>query len=122
MRLSLFFALLLFGIARGNEPAALTMREKLRARIVETLPPPKTTVKADEKAKSESRVLELAPMVISEKKGARELEKVLASEKQRLEAERFSLVKGGTIYKGERLELGSWWSPETGWKLVKIKW
>ncbi len=52
----------------------------------------------------------------------RELARLLASEKQRLAAERFTPVKGGTIYKTDRLELGSWWSPDKGWQFLKIKW
>ncbi len=90
-------------------------------RLVETLPRPKPE-SADDKAKAESPAIELEPMVISETRGVRDLEKLLASEKLRLEAERFTPVKGGTIYKSDRLEVGSWWSPVSGWQFVKIKW
>ncbi len=122
MRRLLLFALLLVGLARGDEPAVPTMREKLRMRILETLPPPRPAGPAKEDAESESPALHLEPMVVSEGKGVQELRKVLASEKQRLAAERFAPVKGGTIYKNERLELGSWWTPATGLQLMRIKW
>lgn len=55
-------------------------------------------------------------------KGQRKLVKLLASEKQRKKDESFSASKGGTIYRTERLEVGSWWSPQTGWQFIKIKW
>jgi hypothetical protein len=67
-------------------------------------------------------VLVLEPFVVTESRGVRELEKVLADDRQRQEAGRFTATKGGTIYRSERVELGSWWSPLTGWQLLKFKW
>ncbi len=98
----------------------MSMREKVRARLIETMPRPPAGPAG--KPRAEGAELTLEPMVVSEPRGVRELAKLLASEKQRLAAERFTPVKGGTIYQTDRLELGSWWSPDKGWQFLKIKW
>lgn len=103
-------------------PAPLGVRERLRARIIETLPPPPPAGAADARPAQEGAVLVLEPMVVTESRGVRELAKALADDKQRQEAERFSVVKGGKFYSSERLDVGSWWSPTTGWTFLKIKW
>jgi len=114
-------AVLMVCPASGQEVAAPNLREKLRARIVETLPPPSSD-RPDDKPEQPTPVLVLEPMVVSEFRGVRELEKVLAGDKQRKETERFSVTKGGTLYRSDRVELGSWWSPTTGWQFLKLKW
>jgi len=122
MKTLLLLAVVVTGVVRGDEPTSASLRVKLRTRIRETLPvaaaPTTPTDQSDEGAPT----LVLEPLVIAEAKGVRELEKLLASEKERRAAEAFSLTKGGTIYRGERLELGSWWSPATGLEFLKIKW
>lgn len=117
----LLFAVLM-AVPVWGEEAQPGMREKLRTRIVESLPPPPPAGPTDAKPEQENTVLVLDPMVISESRAVRELEKALADDKQRKEAERFSAVKGGKIYSSERLNVGSWWSPATGWQFLKIKW
>ena len=98
------------------------MREKLRARIAETVAPLAEVRPAEEKPQAEGAVLVLEPIVVTESRGVRELEKALADDKQRQEAERFTPGKGGTIYRSERVELGGWYSPATGWQFLKFKW
>jgi hypothetical protein len=121
MKWLLIFAMLM-AIPAWAEEAPPGVREKLRARIVETLPPPPPAGPTDDKPEQSTPVLVLEPMVVSESRGVRELEKVLADDKQRQEVERFHLAKGGKIYSSERLDLGGWWSPVTGWQFLKIKW
>ncbi len=122
MRWLLLPAVLLAGFASGAETSSPAMREKLRARIAETVAPLSATPRAEEKPEAEGEVLELEPIVVTESRGVRELEKALAEDKARQEAERFTPAKGGMIYKSERVELGSWWSPRTGWTFLKLKW
>lgn len=122
MKWLLLLALLTAGPLRSEEAPAPSVKEKLRARIIETLPPPPPAGAADARPAQEGALLVLEPMVVTESRGVRELAKALADDKQRQEAERFSAIKGGKIYSSERLDVGSWWSPATGWTFLKIKW
>ena len=97
------------------------MREKLRVRLGETLPPAALTA-AEETPDSGPEVLVLEPIVVTESRGVRELEKTLADDRQRQEAQRFTPLKGGTVYRSERVELGAWWEPGSGWTFLKLKW
>jgi hypothetical protein len=114
--------LLITGSLRSEGQSAPSVREKLRARILETLPSAPPARPTETQGEPESPVFVLEPMVVTESKGGRELAKVLAEDKERQEAERFSVVKGGKIYSSERLDVGFWWSPASGWQLLKIKW
>lgn len=122
MRWPLLFAFLLAGLMRGQETPSAGMREKLRARIVETLPPAATTPAEEGKPEPASEVLVLEPLVVTESRGVRELAKALADARQRQEAGRFTATKGGRIYRSERVELGAWWEPASGWVFLKFKW
>lgn len=118
-------AALLLAPAWAEEAASPSpsVREKLRARILETLPPAPVTRAEEEKREPDSEpVLVLEPIVVTESRGARELAKALTEEKQRQETEAFSLLKGGKIYRSERLDVGAWWSPTTGWTFLRLKW
>ncbi len=121
MRWLLLFAVLLAGSMHGTETSSPAMREKLRARITETVAPLATDRSAEEKPEAEEQVLVLEPVVVTESRGVRELEKALADDRQRQETQRFTPLKGGTIYRSERLEIGSWFS-SSGWVFLKLKW
>jgi hypothetical protein len=122
MRWLLLLAVLMADSGRGEEATPPSVREKLRARIVESLPAPAPARPVADKPEQANPVLVLEPMVVSESRGVRELGKQLAAEKQRQEADSFSPLKGGTIYRSERLEVGGWWTPESGWHFLKLKW
>ncbi|MDQ5977332.1 MAG: hypothetical protein QG602_304 [Verrucomicrobiota bacterium] len=122
MRWLLLSAVLFAGPVRGAETSSPAMREKLRARIAGTVAPLPATGAAGEKSEAEEQVLVLEPIVVTESRGVRELAKALADAKERLAAERFTATKGGTIYRSERVEVGSWYSPATGWRFLKFKW
>lgn len=119
MRWLPLFAVLFAGILRGADTSSPAMREKLRSRILEVLPPVSTEER--ETQEPDAAVLVLEPIVVTESRGVRELEKSLAADKQRKEAERFTPIKGGTIYRSERVEIGSWFS-SSGWEFLKFKW
>jgi hypothetical protein len=122
MRWLLLSAVLLAGFAHGAETSSPAMQEKLRARIVETLPPAVPTAATETAPEPDASVLVLEPVIVTESRGVRELEKALAEDKTRQEAERFTPLKGGTIYRSERVELGGWFSPGKGWEFLKFKW
>lgn len=123
MKWLLLIAALIAASGRGEEAPPPSMREKLRARIVESLPPRPPAKPAGDQPEQVNPVLVLEPMMISESRGARELGQQLAAEKQRQEAEAFSVLKGGRIYHSERLDLGVWWNPKSNvWEFLKLKW
>lgn len=121
--LLLLFVLWVVAI-RGEEPGA-AMHQKLRARIIESLPParpatdPVETGRADE---TEGPVVVMEPFIVSESGPVRILAAAMARERQKREEERFSAVKGGTIYQRGRVEIGGWWSPTEGWKFLRLSW
>ena len=122
MRWLLLSAVLFAGFVHGAETSSPAMQEKLRVRIVETVPPADPTAAAETTPEPDAGVLVLEPIVVTESRGVRELEKTLAEERQRQEAQRFTPLKGGTIYRGERVEVGGWYSPASGWRFLKFKW
>ena len=122
MRWLLLSAVLLAGSMHGMETSSPAMRQKLRARIAETVAPSGTVRSAEEKPEAEEQVLVLEPVVVTESRGVRELARTLADDRQRQETQRFSPLKGGTIYRSERVELGGWYSPASGWQFLKLKW
>ncbi|HEX2861795.1 MAG TPA: hypothetical protein VHN79_09145 [Lacunisphaera sp.] len=107
---------------QGEEaPATLSVREKVKARIVESMPPAPAESPASDPAPDDSLFV-LEPMVVSESRAVRELERTLVSEQERRKAEAFSTLKGGTIFRNERMEVGGWWTPSSGWQFLKLKW
>jgi hypothetical protein len=101
---------------------AASLAALMRARIVETLPPSPGARPAADQPVSEEPVLVLEPIVVTESRGVKKLEKAIADDRERREAERFTPLKGGKIYSSERLDMGGWWDPATGWSFLKIKW
>jgi hypothetical protein len=92
------------------EEAAPTsgVRDKLRAKIVETLPAAPAVGPVEEKSALDGEpVLELEPMIITR---AREAD-LLAEARRAAEAKKakeFSLLKGGTLFSTERMDIGFW--------------
>lgn len=109
MKWLLLFAALIAGSMRGGEGTEPSLREKLRARIRETLPPPPPAGSSvEERPDQEGEpVLELEPMVIT-----RTVETDLLAEARRAaqakKAAEFSLLRGGTLVSFRRGELGFW--------------
>ena len=122
MRWLLLSAVLLAGSMHGTETSSPTMREKLRARLTETVAPLALTQSTEQNPEAEEPVLVLEPVVVTESRGVRELAKALADDRQRQEAQRFTPLNGGTIYRSERVEVGGWYSPASGWQFLKLKW
>lgn len=108
MRWLLLPAMLMVGPAWGQEGASPGLQEKLRARIVETLPPAPAAQPVEENLESDGEpVLELEPMVIT-----RDMETDLLAEARRaVEAKKeaeFSLLRGGKLLSFRRGDIGFW--------------
>ncbi len=122
MKLLLLSVAILSLSLRADEPRPQTMREKLRAKIIESLPPPQPAMPPEEKKESESAVVVMKPMVVSESNRARQAELMIAHEKQKKEDQRFSTTKGGTLFSNDRIEVGGWWQEDQGWSFLNLKW
>ena len=116
---------LVTGRVLGEEPGSATVRQRLHAKIKESVAlaaPAKPSADRKEGEDAAGSVVVMKPFVVSESKGDRQVELAMAREEQKVKAERFTAVKGGTIYKGNRMEIGSWWAPGAGWSFLKISW
>lgn len=114
---------------RGEEPPPPRLREMLHALIMESLPdlPAPPALPYAEPAepvirivKTEDDVVVLEPIVVSESRGVRGLEKMIARAKAQDEKEKFSAIEGGTIFRMGRLEFGTWGGKGGGLGFVKI--
>lgn len=108
MRWLLLFAVLMTGSLRSEEAPAPAMREKLRARILATLPPAPAVRPVEESPERDGEpVLELEPMIITP---AMETD-LLAEARRAAEAKKaaeFSLLRGGTLISFRKGDIGFW--------------
>jgi hypothetical protein len=102
----------------GEVEPATTVRARLHLRIKETLPPQPP---APAEPPADEPVFVLEPIVVTESRAVIAFEKQLADEKARLDEAAFSLRKGGTLFHGDRLDLGIW-GRVGGWEFLRIKW
>src|SRR5262245_29114405 len=105
---------------RGAEANAATMREKLQAKILESLPPPPPPKPAAEQKVAVEPAVVMKPLVVSESKLIRDVTAAIDREEQNRREEPFSVLDGGKIYNIGRLRIGSWWSPEEGWTFLRL--
>ncbi len=125
MKALLLLVTLVTAIARGEEPAPETMRQKLRAKIMESLPPPSPIQPAEEKNADDVPPILMKPFKV-ESSRHRSLVLRIERDEQKEAAEKFSPVSGGTAYKKDfgrvRAELGGWWNPRQGWSFLRFSW
>ncbi|MBS0630416.1 MAG: hypothetical protein JSS11_00770 [Verrucomicrobia bacterium] len=128
MKTLLLIVALAAGPVYGEEPPQ-TLSEKVRARLFETAPPPASVVvrpgpvkKPDPVAESDEVVV-LHPMIVRAPFAQREFDAFMERQEKRAAAERFTLIKGGTIYQSKdgRFQVGAW-GELGGWALLKFKW
>jgi hypothetical protein len=108
MRRLLLFAVLMAGSLRSEAPPVPGVREKLRARILETLPPAPVIQPREEGSERDGEpVLELEPMIITSA-----LDSDLLAEARRAaatrQAEEFSVLRGGRLLSFRKGEIGFW--------------
>jgi hypothetical protein len=107
-RLLLLLVALLVVPVRGDEAAPTpNLREKLRVRILETLPPVPPKGREEEVKADDEQVLELEPMIVTSA-----METDLLAEARRAaearQAAQFSLLRGGKLLSFPRGEIGFW--------------
>ncbi len=130
-------------IVGAEDSPSETMRERLHARLMASLPPaasakptekPMTDVPPflsrlpdvsdlvglrQDQSRNDRPIVVLAPVVVSELKRDRNLEAAIARQTER---QPFSPTSGGTIYSNGRLKAGGWWTPTEGWSFLKVVW
>ena len=111
---------------RSGEPPAPSLREKLRARILESVPPPppppppKPPGVTPEGEDAAPPPVTMSPVVVSDSRLIREVASAIQREEQERRDEKFSGLQGGTIAKVGPMELGGWWSPSGGWTFLRL--
>ena len=108
----------------GEEARSDTIRQKLTAKIMESIPP-LCPMPENKEANDESAVV-MKPVVVDANR-YRPVETVIARENQKKEDEKFSIAKGGTLYTKDfgrvRAELGGWYDPsENHWSFLRFSW
>ncbi len=96
------------------------MRQKVLMSLLESVPPPPSESKSENKKTPDDEVVELEPMQVTGARDLRALSEKIDRESQRLKNENFSIIKGGTIYRAGRIEIGTWGDP-SGLTLLKLK-
>jgi|SRR5687768_7211375 len=122
MRTLLLITALAAVTVRGDEASAPTMRQKLRARIIESVPPPAPPKQSIDQKDGEEAVpaIVMKPVIVSESKLVQELTAALDREKQNRQEEGFSPLQGGKIANLGPMQLGSWWTPGEGWTFLRL--
>ncbi len=125
MRTLLWIFLLMCETARGadaSDAAAVTIREKVRLKIMESLPPlpaPAPKPAADEKEKAEGAVV-MKPMVVSESKLIHAVTAAIERQQQDRRDEKFTPLEGGRIATIAGMQVGGWWAPDEGWTFLRL--
>ena len=105
---------------QGEGESGPTMRQKLHAKIMESVPPPAPPKSsADQKDEAPPPIV-MKPVVVSEAKLVREITAALEREKQNQQEERFSPLEGGKIANLGPMKLGGWWTPDEGWTFLRL--
>jgi hypothetical protein len=121
----LLFAVLATVTVRGGEAGAATMSQKIREKIMESVPAPpaaKQPASPKESGDGGDAMVVMSPLIVSEYRRRQELDEAMARARQKQGEEKFSMTKGGTAYRKGRMELGGWWEPGVGWKFMKFSW
>lgn len=126
MRISLLF-LALAVLVRGEEPDPPSAREKLRAKILASLPPPaaRPLVSQPVNPAAATPPVMMQPVIVADSNRALDrAAAAIARKEQQEKAEKFTPIKGGTLYTkeagGYRVTVGSWWNPGQGWSFLHI--
>lgn len=125
MRIHLLLCALAVVSVNGEEATVPvpTMREKLRAKILESAPPPAPRKPeadvADDAAAPPPVVMQ--PLVVAESRIVREVTAELARKEEEKREERFTPLKGGKITSIGPMQVGSWWSVDEGWTFFRLR-
>ena len=118
----LFITALAVASVRGEEASGTNMRQKLQAKIMDSLPPLPPPKPAPERKDNDEAVpvVVMQPLVVYESRVVREVTAVLEREKQNRQDERFSPLDGGKIARIGPVQVGGWWDANEGWTFLRF--
>lgn len=82
---------------------------------------PATVQKNEETKEPEPGVVTMERFTVVESMRARQFEQKIERDNEKRRAEKFSIIKGGTIWKKGRIEIGGWGAPG-GINFLKYSW
>ena len=121
MRLLLLLSLLTPVAANGAEATTPTLRQKLHAKIMESIPPlPPPKPPTEHPTPEVPPTVTMEPVIVSDSKLIRAVTAAIEREEQNRRDERFTALDGGKIYSFGPMQVGSWWSPSEGWTFLRL--
>ena len=122
MRTLLLISVLTSVAADGAEAVVPMARQKLLAKIVESVPPPpppSPESPTDQREPVGTPVM-MKSVIVSDSKLIRAVTAAIEREEQERREEPFSALKGGKILNLGRVQIGGWWSPSEGWTFLRL--
>ncbi len=119
MRTMLLISVFTASTIHGEEPTPVPMRQKLHAKILETLPLPQPATEPAALSEVADDIVEIEPLVVTDSPVLRQLAAKIERDTQKQKDAQFSPIKGGSIYKRGSLEIGTWAGP-SGLTLLKM--
>ena len=117
-------AFALLSVVRGEEIDKPSPAHEVSALIKQAYPydPAPAQKKEETKDKEpDAQVVTMERFTVVESMRSRQLEEKIESENEKTRAEKFSITKGGTIWKKCRVELGAW-DASGGINFLKLSW
>lgn len=123
MKPILFCAALAASLASAAEPTGSESTEKANVSVPEATPSNPASPAATPAQTAPEAPVVLAPYVVNAPRDRTiDLARTLDAQKQQRAAEKFSTVRGGTLYANDRVKVGGWWNPTSGWSFLSLKW
>lgn len=123
MRTLLALSFLASVTLRAAEDATdISIREKLRAKLRETIPPPPPPAPkppTETKEELETSPILLKPVVVRESKFIERVTAAMDQAERDRKEQQFSPLNGGTIGTVAGMQVGSWWAPGEGWTFLR---
>ena len=120
MRAILLISVLTSVAVSGSEASAPSVREKLHAKIMESVPPPAPPKPSTEQKEAVESPVTMKPVIVSDSKLMRAVAAAIEREEKDRREEQFSALNGGKIYSIGRVQIGGWWSAGEGWTFLRL--
>jgi hypothetical protein len=105
---------------RGAEESGSSVRQKLHAKIMDSLPPPTPEKPSTDLKEAGDSPVEMKPVIVSDSKLIRAVTAAIDRAEQDRRDEQFSTFDGGKIFSIGGLQVGGWWSPGEGWTFLRL--
>lgn len=120
MRTLLLISVLASVAARGAEAGVPTLRQKLHAKILESVPPPPPPMPVTEQKEAAGPPVTMKSVIVSESKVIRDAVAAVERKDQERREQQFTPLNGGTLYNIGGMQLGGWWAPGEGWTFLRL--